>query len=88
LRATIRPSFVTPSRNCICEAARVEEKRISSSRVQRHLTGRPVFMAAMQVIGSVITSTLPPKPPPTVPPSIRRRLPGTWRMIAVLSMVK
>ena len=47
----------------------MDEQRNSSSRVQRHFTGRPDFIARSAVIVSVAVSTLPPKPPPTVPPT-------------------
>jgi hypothetical protein len=52
------------------------------------LTGLPVCIAAMQEIGSTVTSTLPPKPPPTVPPTTCSLPNGTSRMSAVLSSVK
>src|SRR5437870_1262 len=55
LRATMRPSFIAPSRYSILQAPRTDERRNSSSRVQRHLTGRPVFIAAILVTGSVMT---------------------------------
>ena len=47
-----------------------------------------VAIAAMQAIGSSVTSTLPPKPPPTVPPCTRSLPNGTSRISAVLSSVK
>ena len=53
----------------MCHGARVDEQRNSSSRVQRHRTGRPDFSASSAHIVSVAVSTLPPKPPPTVPPT-------------------
>ena len=52
------------------------------------MTGLFVFIAAMQAIGSTITSTLPPKPPPTVPPTTRSLPNGTSRISAALSSVK
>ena len=45
-RPRIQPSFVTASAISMCHGARVEEQRNSSSRVQRHFTGRPDFSAA------------------------------------------
>ncbi len=45
-------------------------------------------IAASVAIGSTMTSTLPPNPPPTVPPTKWSRLPGTCRMIEVLSRLK
>jgi hypothetical protein len=47
-----------------------------------------VCIAAMQAIGSTVTSTLPPKPPPTVPPTTCSLPNGTSRISAVLSSVK
>src|SRR5918992_2985858 len=76
LRPRIQPSEVTASEISMCHGARVDEQRNSSSRVQRHLTGRPDFIARSAHIVSVAVSTFPPKPPPTVPPTNLRRL---WR---------
>ena len=39
LRPRIQPSFVTASAISMCQGARVDEQRNSSSRVQRHFTG-------------------------------------------------
>ena len=60
---------MTASAISMCHGARVDEQRNSSSRVQRHFTGRPDFSAASADTVSVAVSTLPPKPPPTVPPT-------------------
>ena len=70
------------------QALRVDDTCISSDRLYTKRTGRFVFIAASVAIGSTMTSTLPPKPPPTVPPTKWSRLPGTCRMIAVLSRLK
>ena len=40
----IQPSFVTAVASSMCHGARVDEQRNSSSRVQRHFTGRLAFI--------------------------------------------
>ena len=72
----------------MCHGARVDEQRNSSSRVQRHFTGRPDFRASSEHIVSVAVSTLPPKPPPTVPPTNLSRFSGTWRCAATTPIEK
>jgi hypothetical protein len=52
-RASSQPSLVTASASSMCHGARVDEQRNSSSRVQRHLTGRLAFSASRAVIVSV-----------------------------------
>src|SRR3990170_8753573 len=69
LRPRIQPSLVSASAISMCHGARVEEQRNSSSRVQRHLTGRFGLSARSAQTVSLAVSTLPPKPPPTVPPT-------------------
>src|SRR5947209_15981758 len=88
LRPRIQPSFVTASAISICQGARVDEQRNSSSRVQRHLTGRPDFKASSAVIVSVAVSTLPPKPPPTVPPTNLSLFSGHCRWAATTPIEK
>ena len=72
----------------MCHGARVDEQRNSSSRVQRHFTGRPDFIASRQHIVSVAVSTLPPKPPPVVPPTNLSLLNGTCRCAATTASEK
>src|SRR5438094_7134077 len=72
----------------MCHGARVDEQRNSSSRVQRHLTGRPDFSASSAVIVSVAVSTLPPKPPPTVPPTSLSLFSGHCRWAATTPIEK
>src|SRR5262245_56203630 len=78
----IQPSLVTAVASSMCHGARVEEQRNSSSRVQRHLTGRPDFIARSDVIVSLAEPTFPPKPPPVVPPTSLPLLSGTLRCAA------
>ena len=52
-RPRIQPSFVTASASSMCQAARVDEARNSSSRVQRHFTGLRAFSASSAQIVSV-----------------------------------
>ena len=78
----IQPSFVTAVASSMCHGARVDEQRNSSSRVQRHFTGRLAFMTSRQVIVSVAVSTLPPKPPPVVPPTSLNLFSGCCRCAA------
>ena len=87
-RPRIQPSFVTASASSMCHGARVEEARNSSSRVQRHFTGRRDFSARSAQIVSDAVSTLPPKPPPTVPPTNFSLLSGTCRWAATTPMEK
>ena len=72
----------------MCHGARVEEASISSSRVQRHLTGRRALSASSAQIVSVAVSTLPPKPPPTVPPTNLSLFSGTCRCAATTPIEK
>src|ERR1043165_3175236 len=93
LRPRIQPSFVTASAISMCHGARVEEQRNSSSRVQRHFTGLPDFIASSEHIVSVAVSTLPPTPPPTappppVPPTTLSLFSGTCRCAATTPMEK
>ena len=78
----IQPSFVTAVASSMCHGARVDEQRNSSSRVQRHFTGRPDFSTSRHVIVSVAVSTLPPKPPPVVPPTSLNLFSGCCRCAA------
>src|SRR5262249_40387247 len=87
-RPRIQPSLVTASAISMCQGARVEEQRNSSSRVQRHLTGLPDLSARSEHIVSDAVSTLPPKPPPTVPPTNLRRFSGTCRCAATTPIEK
>ena len=73
---------MTASAISMCHGARVDEQRNSSSRVQRHRTGRPDFIASSVVMVSVAVSTLPPKPPPVVPPTSLKRFSGSCRWAA------
>ena len=88
LRPRIQPSFVTASAISMCHGARVDEQRNSSSRVQRHFTGRPDLSARSEHIVSVAVSTLPPKPPPTVPPTNLSLFSGTCRCAATTPIEK
>ena len=74
--------MLTASAISMCHGARVDDARNSSSRVQRHLTGRCDLSASSAVIVSDAESTLPPKPPPTVPPTNFSRFRGTSRCAA------
>ena len=78
----IQPSFVIAVAISMCHGARVEEQRNSSSRVQRHFTGRFAFSTRRQLMVSVAVSTFPPKPPPVVPPTIFSLFSGTCRCAA------
>src|SRR5262245_38715519 len=75
----IQPSLVIAVATSMCQGARVDEQRNSSSRVQRHFTGRFAFSASRHVIVSVAVSTLPPKPPPVVPPTSLNLFSGCCR---------
>jgi hypothetical protein len=72
----------------MCQGARVEEQRNSSSRVQRHFTGLPDFSASRHDIVSVAVSTLPPKPPPVVPPTNFSLFSGTCKCAATTPIEK
>ena len=87
-RPRIQPSFVTASAISMCHGARVDEQRNSSSRVQRHFTGRPAFSAARALTVSAAVSTLPPKPPPTVPPTNLSLFSGHSRCAATTPIEK
>src|ERR1700752_1290762 len=87
-RPSSQPSDVTASAISMCHGARVDEARNSSSRVQRHLTGRCALIASSVQIVSVAVSTFPPKPPPTVPPTNFSRLSGHWRCAATTPIEK
>ena len=79
---------MTASAISMCQGARVDEARNSSSRVQRHLTGRCAFMASSEQTVSVAVSTLPPKPPPTVPPTNLSLFSGHLRCAATTPIEK
>src|SRR5262249_37836238 len=88
LRPRIQPSFETASWISMCQGARVEEQRNSSSRVQRQRTGRFDLIASSVQSVSVAVSTLPPKPPPTVPPTNLKRFSGICRCAATTPIEK
>ncbi len=58
------PSRVAPSLTRVVMGWRVVAPMNCSSRVNSHMTGRPVFSAARTHRSSEIISCLPPKPPP------------------------
>src|SRR3989337_3852891 len=88
LRPRTQPSFVTASAISMCHGARVDEQRNSSSRVQRHFTGRPDFIASSEHTVSVAVSFFPPKPPPVLPPTTFSLLSGTCRCAATTPIEK
>ncbi|MER3409629.1 MAG: hypothetical protein C4306_05915 [Thermoleophilia bacterium] len=88
LRPRIQPSLVTASAISMCQGARVDEQRNSSSRVHRHFTGRPDLRARRAQTVSLAVSTFPPKPPPTVPPTNLSLFRGHWRWAATTPMEK
>src|SRR4029078_8166033 len=83
-----QPALVTASAISMCHGARVDEQRNSSSRVQRHFTGRPDFSAASAETVSDAVSPLPPKPPPTVPPTNLSLFSGHSRWAATTPIEK
>src|SRR3954451_13446763 len=87
-RPRIQPSLVTASAISMCQGARVDEARNSSSRVQRHFTGRRDLSASRAHTVSDAVSTLPPKPPPTVPPTNFSLASGHLRWAATTPMEK